>query len=94
MSGIIGSDAPVNDLQLLNKLAHFSSIDPELADATKKVLLCHTWYLQEETVPMALFSDKLSLDEKSRLAARILTLQSRKPAHWENVEIGQHNVRY
>ena len=43
---------------------------------------------------MALFSDKLSLDEKSRLAARILTLQSSKPAHWDKVEIGQHEVRY
>ena len=43
---------------------------------------------------MALFSDKLSLDEKSRLAARILTLQSSKPTHWDKVEIGQHEVRY
>ena len=94
VSGSIGSDAPVNDLHLFKQLAHFSLIDPELADAAKAVLLRHTWYLQEETVPMALFSDKLSLDDKSRLAAKILTLQSSKPVHWDTVEVGQDEVRY
>ena len=94
VSGSIGSDAPVNDLQLFKHLVHFSSIDPELAEAAKKVLLRHTWYLQEETVPMALFSDKLTLEEKSRLAAKILTLESSKPIHWDRVEIGDQEVRY
>ena len=94
VSGSIGSDAPVNDLELFKKLVHFSSIDPDLADSAKAVLLRHTWYLQEETVPMALFSDKLSLDEKSRLAARMLTFQSSKPVHWNNVDIGQDEVQY
>ena len=94
VSGSIGSDAPVNDLELFKKLVHFSSIDSELGDKAKAVLLRHTWYLQEETVPMALFSDKLPEDDKSRLACRILTHLPGKPVNWNTEEIGQDEVRY
>ena len=94
VSGSIGVDDAVNDLELYKKLIHFSSIDPELADTAKTILLRHTWYLQEETVPMSLFSDKLSDDEKSRLASRILTFQSKKPVHWESEVAGEAQIRY
>ena len=70
MPGSIGGDATVNDLEL-GKLAHFSSTDPDLADTANAVLLCHRWYLQEKTVS----SDKLSLDDKFRFSARIVTFQ-------------------
>ena len=60
----------------------YSSIDSELTNSAKAVLLRHTWYLQIETVPMDLFSDKLSLDEKSTLSATVMTFESSKPLHW------------
>ena len=39
----------------------------------------HTWYLQEETVVVSLFSEKLSIDEKSALAVKILAFEKQKP---------------
>ena len=54
-------------------------VDEELAHTARTVLGRHTWYLQQETVPMALFSDKLSDDQKSRLAVNILMHESDKP---------------
>ena len=38
---------------------------------------------------MALFSDKLTEDEKSRLASKILTFESKKPSHWDTEEGGE-----
>ena len=38
----------------------------------------HTWYLQQQIVPMALFSDKMSDDMKSRLAAKVLTYETER----------------
>ena len=35
-----------------------------------KTLECHLWYLSDLTVPMALFSEKVDLDIKSRMAAK------------------------
>ena len=78
-----GCDAPVNDLEMYKKLKIFSRTDSELAESILSVLCRHTWYLQEETVPFALFSKKLTEDEKSRLAAKLLTFEAEKPAHWE-----------
>ena len=63
---------------MFHTLHKFGEVDVELSQAALTVLGRHTWYLQEQTVPMALFSDKLTVDEKSRLAARILTFEDQK----------------
>ena len=39
----------------------------------------HCWYLMPEVVKFSLFSTKLSNDEKSMLACKLLTLEPRKP---------------
>ena len=43
---------------------------------------------------MALFSDLLSLDEKSELAATILTFESKKPYHWNLRRPGEEDNSY
>ena len=43
-----------------------------------KTLECHLWYLSDLTVPMALFSEKVDLDIKSRMAAKFLALKKKK----------------
>jgi hypothetical protein len=68
---------------MYKKLKFFSNTDPELAESILAVLCRHTWYMQEETVPFALFSKKLTEDEKSRLAARLLSFEKEKPEHWD-----------
>ena len=64
-----GSDAAVNDLALHKKLQKFREDDEILAKEALKTLERHLWYLSELTIPMALFSDKVDKDIKSRLAA-------------------------
>ena len=65
-----------------------------MAESALAVLCRHTWYLQEETVPFALFSKKLTIDEKSRLAAKLLTFVEEKPLHWkEDLEPGQETYQ-
>ena len=82
ISASMGCDAPYNDLEMFKKLKVFANTDPELANSALEILCRHTWYLQEETVPFSLFSKKLSEDEKSQLAAKLLTFESQKPVIW------------
>ena len=43
---------------------------------------------------MALFSDKLTMDEKARLAARILTFEATKPIHWDMIQQDKQQGQY
>jgi hypothetical protein len=51
----------------------YIDVDGPIATAALEVLSRHGWYTAEETVPFCLFSSRLSLDQKSRVAARILS---------------------
>ena len=64
MRASIGCDSPVNDLDMFKKLKIFSHTDKEIAESAITVLCRHTWYLQEEIIPFAFFSKKLSIDEQ------------------------------
>ena len=79
ISASSGCDAPVNDLEMIKRLHKYSNTDPEVAESVLAVLCRHTWYLHVETIPFALFSKMLTIDEKTRLAARLLTFESSKP---------------
>ena len=74
LSAGVGADAPTNDLNLYKKLSQFRAIDSELADTALNVMRRHFWYLTEEVVIFSLFSNKVTEDEKSRIAARLLTI--------------------
>ena len=79
LTSSIGCDAPVNDLRLFEQLFRFRTVDSQLADEALVLLRRHCWYLTPEVVVFSLFSGKVSNDEKSRLASRLLTLDSRIP---------------
>ena len=83
LASSIGSDAVVNDLQLFKKLFEYRSIDPQLADESLVVLRRHLWYLMPEVAVFSLFSKKVSTDDKSRLASKLLTLQGNKPQSYK-----------
>ena len=72
----IGSDAAVNDLTLHKKLQKFRVVDEVIGDEALKTLERHLWYLSDLTV--ALFSEKVDLDIKSRMAAKLLALKKKK----------------
>ena len=67
-----GSDAPINDLDMFKDLFFYKSHDDTIASKGLEVLQRHGWYLDQSVVPFALFSPKLSNDEKENLAAKIL----------------------
>ena len=54
-----------------------------LAEEALVVLRRHGWFLVPEVVVFALFSDKTSLDEKSRIATRILSHGKDKPGSYK-----------
>jgi len=69
-----GRDAAIHDLQLYKSLLRYQAVDKELAESALATLNRHLWYLAPQTVMFALFSNKVSEDTKSRMAARLLTL--------------------
>ena len=69
----VGADAPYNDLNLFISLFGYKKIDKSLAEVVLTVLQRHCWYLTEQTVVFSLFSNRLNRDQKSRIAAKLLT---------------------
>ena len=69
----IGADSPHTDLDMHQKLFKYRKVDAVLADKALVVLSRHGWYLVEQVVPFAFFSNKVDLDTKSHMAAKMLT---------------------
>ena len=69
-----GADAPFNDLQLFKKLNRFKTTDETLANKALDTLSRHLWYLAPTTVLFSLFSNLVTDDEKSGIAAKLLSL--------------------
>lgn len=68
------ADAPVNDLALLKEIHQYGQIDIGISTVTLTALHRHLWYLSDELVALALFSDKLSSDEKFELSLFLLPI--------------------
>lgn len=83
LSSSIGSDSPVNDMSLYKKLFDYKRVDTQLAEEALVVLRRHGWYLTPEVVVFSLFSSKLSMDMKSRLASKLLTFQASIPESYK-----------
>ena len=79
LSSSIGCDAPINDMKLFAQLFAMRAWDTQLADEALVVLRRHCWYLTPEVVMFSLFSSKVTNDEKSRIASRLLTFDSSVP---------------
>ena len=64
-------DAPLNDLCLLQTLESFAAVDCQLSDAAMKKMKSHLWYLSEDLIGLALFSDSVCSSEKKSLVAAL-----------------------
>ncbi|KAK3910236.1 polyprotein [Frankliniella fusca] len=62
--------APANDLQLICALSERR--EPYLKAALAK-MVCHLWYLSEKLVCLALFDDRVSLEEKRNIVSSMKT---------------------
>lgn len=69
----IGADLAYNDLALYKQLVKFIDVDGPIATEALEVLSRHDWYTTQQTVVFSLFSNKVSEDDKARMAAHILT---------------------
>ena len=69
----VGAESSFNDLEMYSKLFMSRKVDAVLADKALTVLTRHGWYSMEQTVPFALFCNKVDRDTKSHMAAKILT---------------------
>jgi hypothetical protein len=65
----LAADAPGNDLALWIDLGKYQAIDREIGLAARKVMENHLWYLADETVGLALFSDRIAVNEKAKIVA-------------------------
>ncbi|KAK0045546.1 hypothetical protein Bpfe_025032 [Biomphalaria pfeifferi] len=55
------------DLLLWKNLQQYQSTDHDISIAAQKILQNHMWYLSDETVSLALFSDEVSPIEKQKI---------------------------
>jgi hypothetical protein len=60
----IARDAPANDMMLVRQTHQYSTINKTVSDAAKKKFQNHLWYLGAELLPLCLFSDRISVEEK------------------------------
>ena len=73
----IAVDAPWNDLNLYRKLLLYSDVNALISASAIKAMKRHLWYLTEEMVPLALFSDKVPAQEKQALTTKLLAVNSK-----------------
>lgn len=64
-------DAPVNDLIFIAELKEYSKYNDSIADSVLRSFLNHLWYLGEEMVVLALFSDKVTVDDKNKMRIKL-----------------------
>ena len=60
----LATEAPAQDVALWKALEKYKVVDSSLATAAQKVQEHHLWYLSDELVGLALFSNKVTDEEK------------------------------
>lgn len=65
------SDAPINDLLMLRDIKDYEKIDSMVARSALKALNRHLWYLSSELVCLAIFSDKVAIEEKNAMVSAL-----------------------
>ena len=68
------SDAPVDDIRLLQRLDNYD--DAALQTADLKMIQCHLRYLSQELATVCLFATCLSCEEKQQLVSALLAGES------------------
>ena len=64
-------DAPINDLLLLKEIEAYELVDADVAKKAMDKVKGHLWYLSEDLAPLAMFSKKVSLEEKTQMLQNI-----------------------
>lgn len=78
----LATEAPRGDLNLWRALEKYECIDREISIAARKTFENHLWYLSDELVGLALFSENVTAEEKVNIVQNMTTN-----------EPGERNVR-
>jgi hypothetical protein len=73
----IPADAPLNDLDFIKLLIDYKDVSPSISQTALKTIGRHLWYLSAELIPLVLFSQHVSVDEKNSLAACLRQLMEK-----------------
>ena len=66
------TSAAANDLEFWKDLTEYAEIDSTIADASKKSVTRHMWYLVPEMITLALFNRKLPTNQKKEITEALL----------------------
>ncbi|KAF2905067.1 hypothetical protein ILUMI_01110 [Ignelater luminosus] len=72
------TEAPWNDILLLNNLNKYKEKDAIVAGACLQKFVNHLWYLADEPVLFSLFDDNVPLEEKQRMSEKLRELINSK----------------
>ena len=71
MTALLTADVPQNDLLLIQTPQQYDRLNGAVARLCLNTLLCHLWYLLQETVPLTLFGSAFA-DQKDTLAKTLM----------------------
>jgi len=65
--------APINDILFIKKLYSYKNDDIKIAETALKKFINHLWYLRDECVTFSVFDNCVTIEQKIRIAIKILT---------------------
>ncbi|KAG0728946.1 hypothetical protein GWK47_031378 [Chionoecetes opilio] len=68
MEAGLATEAAYNDLNLVKDLHHFQEINGAIGKTTLTTFSRHLWYLGADLVGLSLFSERISMEEKKKIA--------------------------
>ena len=90
----IASAAPRLDLEFVEAIKAYESIDLKLAQAALKVFKRHTWYLHGEMIPLALWDKHLHDNVKAAIAQKILEQPTDADDPSSKTFVGRHGTDF
>lgn len=64
--------APVNDILFIKKLYNYKNDDKKIAEIALKKFINHLWYLSDECVTFSIFDNRVTIEQKRRMAIKML----------------------
>ncbi|KAL4097880.1 hypothetical protein QTP88_022583 [Uroleucon formosanum] len=64
--------APINDILFIKKLYNYKNDDKKIAETALKKFINHLWYLSDECVAFSIFDNRVTIEQKRKMAIKLL----------------------
>ncbi|KAE9523392.1 hypothetical protein AGLY_015944 [Aphis glycines] len=64
--------APINDILFIKKLYNYKNDDKKIAETALKKFINHLWYLSDECVAFSIFDNRVTIEQKRKMAIKML----------------------